>query len=64
MTIYEKRFYEDFHKLVTIQREILKELKKMNEPLQEDVAIPILTLDELNEKYEKIRKENTNEVMD
>lgn len=35
MTIYEKRFYEDFHKLVIIQGKILKELEKMNEPLVE-----------------------------
>lgn len=26
----ERRFYEDIHKLVTIQKEILAELKKMN----------------------------------
>lgn len=36
MNLYEKRFYEDIHKLVLIQKDILKELKKMNEPLQED----------------------------
>lgn len=35
MTIYEKRFYEDFHKLVIIQGKILKELEKLNEPLVE-----------------------------
>ena len=38
MNQYEKRFYEDFHKLVNIQKEILKELQKMNEPLVEDIA--------------------------
>lgn len=31
MTVYEKRFYEDFHKLVIIQEKILEELKKINE---------------------------------
>lgn len=36
MNQYERRFYEDIHKLVLIQKDILKELKKMNEPLQED----------------------------
>lgn len=38
-TVYEQRFYEDMHKLVVIQGEILKELKKMNEVHVEDVAI-------------------------
>lgn len=36
MNQYERRFYEDIHKLVTIQSKILKELEKMNKPLQED----------------------------
>ena len=36
MNQYERRFYEDIHKLVTIQGKILKELEKMNEPLPVD----------------------------
>lgn len=36
MNQYERRFYEDIHKLVIIQGKILKELQKMNEPLQVD----------------------------
>ena len=39
MNQYERRFCEDIHKLVLIQKDILKELKKMNEPLQEDKSI-------------------------
>jgi hypothetical protein len=35
MNQYERRFYEDIHKLVIIQEKILKELKKMNEPIIE-----------------------------
>lgn len=35
MNQYERRFYEDIHKLVLIQKDILKELKKMNEPIIE-----------------------------
>ena len=34
MNQYERRFYEDIHKLVSIQKEILEELKKMNQPLE------------------------------
>lgn len=34
MNQYERRFFEDIHKLVKIQEEILKELQKMNEPLE------------------------------
>lgn len=34
MNQYERRFYEDIHKLVTIQKEILAELKKMNKPME------------------------------
>ena len=30
MNQYERRFFEDIHKLVKIQEEILKELQKMN----------------------------------
>ena len=33
MNQYERRFFEDIHKLVIIQEKILKELQKMNEPL-------------------------------
>lgn len=33
MNHYERRFYEDIHKLVITQENILKELKKLNEPL-------------------------------
>lgn len=49
MNQYERRFYEDFHKLVIIQDKILKELKKMNEPLQEDkeYVVPIERMEEL-----------------
>lgn len=36
MNQYERRFYEDIHKLVTIQGKILKELEKMNKPLEVD----------------------------
>ena len=39
MNQYERRFYEDVHKLVIIQGKILKELEKMNEPLQIDELI-------------------------
>lgn len=45
MTIYEKRFYEDFHKLVIIQGKILKELEKMNEPLVEVKVLDFETKD-------------------
>ena len=31
MNTYERRFYDDIHKLVKIQEQILKELQKMNE---------------------------------
>lgn len=34
MNQYERRFFEDIHKLVKIQEEILKELQKMNKPLE------------------------------
>ena len=34
MNKYERRFFEDIHKLVKIQEEILKELQKMNKPLE------------------------------
>lgn len=34
MNQYERRFYEDIHKLVTIQKEILAELKKINKPME------------------------------
>lgn len=34
MNQYERRFFEDIHKLVIIQEKILKELQKMNEPLE------------------------------
>lgn len=61
MNQYERRFYEDIHKLVSIQEKILKELKKMNEPLIEDNELApikygkILTEKELNEEREKIK---------
>ena len=35
MNLYEKRFYEDIHKLVIIQEKILKELKMMNDKIIE-----------------------------
>ena len=49
MNQYERRFYEDIHKLVGIQKEILKELQKMNEPLQEDkeYVVPVEQMQEL-----------------
>ncbi len=51
MTNYEKRFYEDIHKLVKIQGDILKELKKMNEVPYEDTEItPEQLLDDLSKK--------------
>lgn len=34
MNQYERRFYEDIHKLVIIQERILKQLEKLNEPKQ------------------------------
>ena len=34
MNQYERRFFEDIHKLVKIQEEILKELQKLNKPLE------------------------------
>lgn len=37
MNQYERRFFEDIHKLVKIQEEILKELQKMNKPIEIDV---------------------------
>lgn len=58
MNLYEKRFYEDIHKLVLIQKDILKELKKMNEPLQEDKDFnKTLTLEELNAEWERMKNE-------
>lgn len=36
MNQYERRFYEDIHKLVIIQEAILKELQKLNKPLEVD----------------------------
>ena len=36
MNQYERRFFEDIHKLVKIQEEILKELQKMNKPIEID----------------------------
>ena len=39
MNQYERRFYEDIHKLVKIQEKILKELQKMNKPLVEETTI-------------------------
>lgn len=36
MNQYERRFFEDIHKLVKIQEEILKELQKLNKPLEVD----------------------------
>lgn len=60
MNLYGKRFYEDIHKLVLIKKDILKELKKMNEPLQEDRETQpinfnkILTPEELDKEWEKM----------
>lgn len=58
MNQYERRFYEDIHKLVTIQKEILTELKKMNKPMEiDETRIPkVLTEDDLwkEEKDERI----------
>ena len=49
MNQYERRFYEDIHKLVIIQDKILKELQKMNEPLQEvqEYVAPVKQMEEL-----------------
>lgn len=64
MNYYERRFYEDIHKLVNIQSKILKELEKMNKPLQEDKELTpinhgkILTQKEIDEE----RKIMVNEV--
>lgn len=46
MNQYERRFYEDFHKLVIIQEKILHELEKINNPLGIDRTIE----EEENEK--------------
>lgn len=40
MNQYERRFYEDIHKIVIIQEKILKELQKMNKPIIEDKEAP------------------------
>lgn len=45
MNQYERRFYEDIHKLVIIQGKILKQLEEMNKPLQVEELI-----EELNEE--------------
>lgn len=52
MNQYERRFYEDIHKLVTIQGKILKELEKMNKPLQvnEEYVVPVEQMEELIDK--------------
>ncbi len=42
MTIYEKRFYEDFHKLVFIQEKILKELEKMNKTVVKKEEVEVI----------------------
>ena len=39
MNQYERRFYEDIHKLVIIQGKILKQLEEMNKPLQVEELI-------------------------
>lgn len=39
MNQYERRFYEDIHKLAIIQEKILKQLEKMNEPIYVEKAI-------------------------
>lgn len=57
MNQYERRFYEDIHKLVLIQKDILKELQKMNEPLQENKEYKILTQEELDEAWERSKNE-------
>lgn len=61
MNQYERRFFEDIHKLVKIQEEILKELQKLNKPLEVDeeakVNFPlILTEDELEEEWNRIKE--------
>ena len=45
MNQYERRFYEDIHKLVIIQEKILKELQKMNKPLQVYEAVEPVAVD-------------------
>lgn len=42
MTEYERRFYEDFHKLVIIQEKILKELERMNKPVVKKEEIEVI----------------------
>lgn len=54
MNQYERRFYEDIHKLVIIQGKILKELEKMNKPLQEIEPISTISSDEEWEEFLKI----------
>lgn len=49
MNQYERRFYEDIHKLVIIQEKILKELKKMNEPL---VEVKVIDPESVDKKCE------------
>lgn len=62
MTRYEARFYEDIHKLVTIQEKILKELEKMNKPLLEvEKVIPRILTDEDQELEEYINKKKESE---
>lgn len=57
MNQYERRFYEDIHKLVSIQEKILKEIKKMNEPIIEYKEKPKeqeITIEEIKNLYEEL----------
>lgn len=64
MNQYERRFFEDIHKLVKIQEEILKELQKMNKKerlveVDEEAKVNfplILTEDELEEEWNRIKE--------
>lgn len=55
MNYYERRFYEDFHKMVKIQEKILIQLQKLNEPVVEDAAIPMILTEEDLETNEQRR---------
>lgn len=50
MNQYERRFYEDIHKIVIIQEKILKELQEMNKP--------IIEVKEAPKKIEKLELES------
>ena len=53
MNTYEIRFYEDINKLLSIQKEILEELKKINKPLEVEETYKNINLTE-NEVNEEV----------